>query len=114
MIVYLGTIMDVRGEQQGYQGYLILPDLVFDFQPQPASLLHVASVDEAGMAIPTTAYTGDLQARLTVLNDDRQAVQRENNQKRAIISFKEDPGSHQTPHTRIRRSKYPAPNCTPA
>ena len=113
MIVYLGTIMDVHGEHQGHQGYFILPDLVFDFQPQPASLLRVASVDGAGMAVPTTAYTG-FHTRLTVLNDEHQAVQRENNQKRAIISFKEDPGSHQTPYTPLRKSKYPAPNCTPA
>ena len=37
------------------------------------------------MAIPTTAYITDLQARLAVLHDDYQELKEENDQKRAII-----------------------------
>ncbi|KAK0516275.1 hypothetical protein JMJ35_000878 [Cladonia borealis] len=37
------------------------------------------------MAIPTTAYITDLQARLAVLHDDYQELKKENDQKRAII-----------------------------
>ena len=33
MVIYSGTITGVRGEQQGYQEYIIHPDRVFELQP---------------------------------------------------------------------------------
>ena len=33
MVVYSGVIKGVRGERQGYQEYIIHPDLIFGVQP---------------------------------------------------------------------------------